>query len=81
MECRYLNGNSLDNRLENLVWGTPAENMADRRAMRRGVVLDADKVRFIRRLEKSSYVLARELGCDGGHIRRVRRGEIWADVV
>lgn len=29
--CRHLNGNSCDNRLENLAWGTFAENTADRK--------------------------------------------------
>lgn len=31
MECRHLNGDSGDNRLENLCWGTPIENAADQR--------------------------------------------------
>jgi len=30
MECRHLNGNPKDNRLDNLCWGTPKENQADR---------------------------------------------------
>jgi len=34
MECRHLNGNPADNRLENLVWGTRQENVHD--AIRHG---------------------------------------------
>jgi hypothetical protein len=30
MECRHLNGDPGDNRLDNLCWGTPADNQADR---------------------------------------------------
>lgn len=29
MECRHINGDSLDNRSENLKWGTHSENMRD----------------------------------------------------
>ena len=29
MECRHLNGNQLDNRLENICWGTHQENIND----------------------------------------------------
>ncbi len=34
MECRHLNGVRADCRLENLIWGTRAENVADRRKHR-----------------------------------------------
>jgi hypothetical protein len=30
MECRHLNGNKCNNSLDNLCWGTPKENQADR---------------------------------------------------
>jgi len=31
-ECRHLNGNPVDNRLENLKWGTRSENIKDKTA-------------------------------------------------
>jgi hypothetical protein len=34
MECRHLNGNLLDNRLENLRWGTHSDNERDKRIHR-----------------------------------------------
>ena len=30
-QCRHLDGNPLNNCIDNLAWGTPAENQADRR--------------------------------------------------
>lgn len=39
-ECRHLDGNPTNNRVENLVWGTPSENMQDR--WRHGTMKNAD---------------------------------------
>jgi hypothetical protein len=30
MQCRHLDGNRSNNRLDNLAWGTPLENGADK---------------------------------------------------
>ena len=70
--CRHLNGNPLDNRLENICWGTQQENAQD--AIRHGTAvclrrgeehvaakLSNDDVKNIRRLYKEGY-LQRELG-------------------
>lgn len=60
MECRHLNGNKKDARLENLAWGTPKENGQDR--VRHGTsqlsaaatrVLTDDQVREMRALRRS----------------------------
>lgn len=49
MECRHLNGNKQDNRLENLCWGTHAENEKDK--VRHGLTkLTEEKVKIIRYL-------------------------------
>lgn len=61
MECRHLNGNPADNRLENLCWGTHAENMRDRvshgtsnQGERNGrAKLSRSEVVLIKRLSKS----------------------------
>lgn len=59
MQGRHLNGNCQDNRLDNLVWGTPVENMADKLAHGRSprgngtnkAKLTEDQVREIRALQ------------------------------
>ena len=58
MQCRHLNGDSFDCRLDNLKWGTKEENEADRRAhgrIPRGTrcnkaSIDEDKAMEIKRL-------------------------------
>jgi len=41
MECRHLNGNPQDNRVENLAWGTSAENGQD--IIRHGTVMRGEQ--------------------------------------
>lgn len=91
MLARHLNGNCLDNRLENLCWGTPEENEADKEihgTRRHGTSLyncklDDDKVREIRRRladGESQRALAREFGIKQTTIRDVKERRTWAHV-
>ena len=80
LECRHLDTDPLNNRLENLVWGTREENHADRLVMGR-TALTGDQVRYIRGSSKSTRALAKELGCSQMHVSRVKRGISWRDVL
>ena len=69
-ECRHLNGDPADNRLENLKWGTSKENSSDR--LRHGTSnrgernpmrkLTEDEVFQVRILCEHSDLLQREIG-------------------
>lgn len=88
MLCRHLNGIPSDNRLENLMWGTPQENADD--AVRHGTTprgerhhnarLTSESVRYIRSSGKSSAELAREMGVTRGCIDSVKARRLWAHV-
>lgn len=75
-QCRHLNGDSLDNRLENLAWGTNQEDCEDRRrGPRADYYLSAEDVAYIRaRPTESCYKLAKELGCGKQTVQNVRLG-------
>jgi len=77
--CRHLNGNPHDNRLDNLSWGTPSENMLDK--ARHGTHHNANKTHCPRGhlLAEPNLVLSHSrrgkrkcLACDRAH-RHVRR--------
>lgn len=91
MECRHLNGDSGDNRLENLRWGTPRENAADRAAHKRTVrggrihsaKLTADTVRRIRHDAKigvRQVVLASKHGVSQAAIWKILNNKVWRHV-
>ena len=69
MECRHLNGVPWDNRVENLCWGTPAENKADQflhggsctGENNPNVKLMESEVRMIRRLRDDEGMTLRAL--------------------
>ena len=66
MECRHLDGNRLNNRLDNLQWGTKSENVKDKdrhgtssRGMRNPMavlsICDVERIRDIRSIGGFSY--------------------------
>jgi hypothetical protein len=87
MVCRHGPRGGLDNRLENLSWGTHHENLAlDRRrdgthtaGSRNGnAILNESAVAFIRQSELRSSELAAIFGVSVETIRNVRAGRTWS---
>ena len=89
MECRHLNGNPADNRLENLAWGTHRQNQADRIAhgtLPFGVThplakLTEEQVRAIRAEYAAGGItqpaLGAKYGVSGSTIGDIVRRETW----
>ena len=91
MECRHWDGDPTNNRSDNLLWGTTAQNAADR--MRHGTVekgtdkwnakLSPEKVREIRWLDKCGYTvkeIAKKFDVSTGTISPVLSGKTWRHV-
>jgi hypothetical protein len=85
-QCRHLNGIRHDARLENLAWGTPLENAADK--IRHGTQLYGERchtakltnaqVAEIRKFHRDLIrALAAEHGVDVTAITRILNGERW----
>lgn len=89
MECLHGDGNRLNNKLSNLSWGTPLENMADQR--RHGAInhsgihngaakLTDDAVRQIRASDSTNAELGRQFGVSATTICSVRKRRLWTHV-
>lgn len=86
---RHLNGSSEDDRVENLLWGTQKENVAD--AKKHGTLtrgerianskLTAEAVVAIRQSQMSTATLAAQFGVHVATISKVLRGRTWAHVL
>lgn len=88
---RHLNGDPGDNRIDNLAWGTQADNMADmvrhgkslKGSGNRQARLNDDLVIVVRLLSKNGFkksAIASFLGVSETSVYRVVSGESWAHV-
>lgn len=84
-ETRHLDGDPANNRLENLAWGTSAENKQDQR--RHGTVVQGEARSCAKLTEEQVYEiratvgrtkeLAERFGVDRRTVRDARRGATW----
>ena len=85
-QARHLDGNRKNNRIDNLAWGTPVENCADRtgHGRLRGAVLsrltelDVMHMRAMRRAGHSVSQIARSLGINERTAGNAVYGVTWA---
>lgn len=79
LETRHLNSNKLDNRLENLAYGTKAENMQD--AVKVGTLvfskskLTQEDVMAIASDTRSNREIAKAFGCHVGTVQAIKTGK------
>jgi len=74
MQCRHLDGNPANNKLENLKWGTSKENHADR--IRHGHTNKGEKHPFVK-LNEVQVKVIRSIKTIPNHISSRKIGEIF----
>jgi len=89
-EARHLNGNSEDNRLDNLAWGTRAENITDQRQHGRtcknntfAAKLTAKQVcdiRFLLSQGRTQQSVAEQFHVSPSQISHISRRICWPDI-
>jgi len=85
MEVRHWDGDPVNDRADNLVYGTPTENTEDRLRHGRAFAgerhpnarLSAEDVATIRASSASRHELAAQFGVHHGHIYNIRAGRKW----
>lgn len=84
-DTRHLDGNSLNNFVTNLAYGTRSQNVADAirtKGLKTGTAspnakLNQEQINCLLKSNKTANELAREFGMDAGHIRSIRNGHAW----
>ena len=96
MECRHLDGNPYNNRLDNLIWGTHKENVQDSIKHKTNYISMYDKENYIsakvnknkileiRRLIEKGDLTQRQIGSmfklDQSTISYIKRRKMWGDI-
>lgn len=92
MECRHLDGNPVNNCVDNLCWGTPKQNMADRERHGRHdrgsrsvkAKLTETDIPVIRSMKSKQWgamsATAREYGVNAATVRDIWEGRTWQHV-
>lgn len=75
-ECRHLDGDGSNNRLDNLCWGSRGENVKDATRLERRMLTyeQADEIRQKRKAGKLLRELSAEYGCTVSMVSQICRG-------